>query len=259
MNEKLSFRDLQKISAYLDGQMAARKQSRFEERLRAEKELQSALEELRLNRELLRRQPALRARRNFTLTTAMIGERRPARVYPYWGLATALAGLFLVFLLVGDLFARRAAPTAMPAQLAEAVQLQAGQSEDAALLSEAAPESLAATSALPLDAAPMAAMPAPPESPAELSQGTPLPSAKMVAPPAPAEEAAATEPTEPAAQAFNLEVDSTEAEQESGTVIDRSQKIFGVPRNFWRGIELVSAVVMVVCGAAWIASRRRNV
>jgi hypothetical protein len=259
VNKKLSFRDWQKISVYLDGQMGAREQSRFEERLRTEKDLQSALEVLRLNREFLRHQPALRARRNFTLTTAMVGKRRPARAYPLLGLATALAGLFLVFLLIGDLLAQRAAPTAMPAQLAEEVQLQSGQPENAAVLSEAASESLSATSALPLEAAPMAAMPAPTESPVENPQATPLPSAKMVAPPAPAEEAADMAPTEPAVQAFSLEADSTEAEQESTTVIDRSQKILGVPRNFWRGIELLSAVVAVVCGAAWIASRRRNV
>ena len=73
MKTKLSTRDRQALSAYLDGQLAPRQRRRLEERLQQEPALQDALDGLRHTRSILRSQPKLRAPRNFTLTPEMAG------------------------------------------------------------------------------------------------------------------------------------------------------------------------------------------
>ena len=101
----LSSRDLELLSSYLDRQLSSQEQRRLEERLKLNPALQSALDELRRTRVILRSLPKVRAPRNFTLTPAMIPARRRQ---PYFGLSfnwatvSALATFFLVTFFAGD-------------------------------------------------------------------------------------------------------------------------------------------------------------
>jgi anti-sigma factor RsiW len=118
----LPVRDVERLSAYLDGQLSAADQRELVARLDREPRLRQALEELRQVREALRALPPVRPPRNFMLTPAMVGRAsaRPSRGFAYaW--ASALATLAVVFLAVADLTgggllaARQSAPAAVPA------------------------------------------------------------------------------------------------------------------------------------------------
>jgi hypothetical protein len=107
MTKNISMREWEALSAYLDGQLPAKERTRLETRLSQAPELQSALEDLRRTRSVLRSQPKVRAPRNFTLTPDMVGLKtrssRRAPAYPFFGLASALAGFLFLLVIVGDL------------------------------------------------------------------------------------------------------------------------------------------------------------
>ena len=95
-----SSRDLEQLSAYLDGQLSRSDLSRLEARIHADPEFAGALEELRQTRTLLQRAPQRRAPRNFTLTPRMAGIRPPVpRLVPVLSWASAVAMLFFIFTL----------------------------------------------------------------------------------------------------------------------------------------------------------------
>jgi anti-sigma factor RsiW len=105
MRDGLTKRDWEIISAYLDGQLSARKQARFESRLQQDQQLRDAYEELRATRQLLRNAPKLRAPRSFMLSPEMASQpHRLPRLAPVFGWAAAVASFFFVLFLVGDLF-----------------------------------------------------------------------------------------------------------------------------------------------------------
>lgn len=94
----MNFRDVELLSAYLDGQISPSDSSRLESRLASDPELAATLQALRESRGLLRRLPKRRAPRNFTLTYAMVGKKPPLpRSYPIFRFATALAAILFVF------------------------------------------------------------------------------------------------------------------------------------------------------------------
>ncbi len=64
----LSFRDYEKFSAYLDGQLSPAETQKLEAQLKANPEWRLALDELSATRTLLRSAPRYRAPRNFTLS-----------------------------------------------------------------------------------------------------------------------------------------------------------------------------------------------
>lgn len=102
---RVSDRDLELLSTYLDGQLNQSEQARLETRLRKDPNLQAAYEQLQRTRLLLRSLPRMRAPRNYTLSPRMI----PARTvmpqsYPVLRLVTALASFLLIFALLGDFF-----------------------------------------------------------------------------------------------------------------------------------------------------------
>jgi anti-sigma factor RsiW len=101
--QKISPRDWEMLSAYLDGELTERQRQDLEARLTQEASLQAALDELRDTRTALRSLPPLRAPRNFTLSAEMAGARSMASLYPRLRLASALAGVLFAVLLVGDL------------------------------------------------------------------------------------------------------------------------------------------------------------
>jgi hypothetical protein len=105
MRDTLTKRDWETISAYLDGQLSARKQAHFESRLQQDQQLRIALEEMQHTRGILRNTPKLRAPRSFVLTPALAGQpRRLPRLAPIFGWASAVASFLFVIFFVGDLF-----------------------------------------------------------------------------------------------------------------------------------------------------------
>lgn len=133
----ISSRDLERLSAYLDGTLSAREAASLEVRLQDDLVLRQELAELRETIRLVGSLPMARSPRNFTLTPEMVGIRERPRVYPVMQFATALATfIFLamvgVDLLTSSSLLRAAAPavkeqTAMEAALPEANALKAGE------------------------------------------------------------------------------------------------------------------------------------
>ena len=104
----VSPRDIEMLSAYLDGQLSPKDVARLRVRLQENPQMQITLDELRITRAAVRSLPRLRAPRNFTLTPQMVGgrvaTRRRAGVSPYpaFGFASLLASLLLVLVFVAD-------------------------------------------------------------------------------------------------------------------------------------------------------------
>ena len=168
-----SSRDLEILSAYLDGQLSRSSRARLETRIHADKELATALEELRQTRALLRRTPHRRAPRNFTLTPGMAGIRPPVpRLVPVLSWASAVAMLFFIFTLgaslVGQLSFGSAAPMSAAAPRAS--------SEGPLVAATMAPLGAAPATAAPATMPPVVAAPAPqaPEATAAPATMAPL-------------------------------------------------------------------------------------
>ncbi|MFN3491875.1 MAG: anti-sigma factor family protein [Anaerolineales bacterium] len=93
-----NFRDIENLSAYLDGQLSDTESKRLTTRLESDLELASVLSDLSSTRNILRKLPARKAPRNFTLTRKMVGLKPPLpRTYPLFRLATIFATLLFVF------------------------------------------------------------------------------------------------------------------------------------------------------------------
>jgi hypothetical protein len=124
MKTKISPREWEALSAYLDEQLSPRRRAQIESRLETSPDFRQALEELSQTRSLLRSAPRPRAPRNFTLTPEMAGLRLGARqrpsAYPVLRLASALAALFFVVIFAGELVARSIQPE--PMQVSHAPQ-----------------------------------------------------------------------------------------------------------------------------------------
>lgn len=116
MNDSLSFRDVERLSAYLDGQLSRVEAARLEARLTTDPALRAVLEDLRQARSLLRRAPRRRAPRNFALSPRMAGLRPPVpRGVPLLSWASALAALLFFCTFSGNLVGRLALNAAAPA------------------------------------------------------------------------------------------------------------------------------------------------
>ncbi len=116
----MNFRDVELLSAYLDGKLSRSDAARLESRLSADPDLRGTLEQLRETRGLLRRLPQRRAPRNFRLTPKMVGIRPPEpRSYPVFRFATVLAAFLFVAAValnaVTPFASRHLAPVAAPA------------------------------------------------------------------------------------------------------------------------------------------------
>ena len=91
------FRDIEKLSAYLDGQLSQSDSAHLESRIESDRELASALNDLRFTRGILRKLPARKAPRNFMLTRKMVGLKPPLpRTYSFFRFSSAFATLLLV-------------------------------------------------------------------------------------------------------------------------------------------------------------------
>jgi anti-sigma factor RsiW len=91
------FRDIELLSSYMDGQLGPSDSARLESRLQSDPQLAAAFEDLRAARGILRRLPARKAPRNFTLTRKMVGAKPPMPPgYSFFRFSSALATVLLV-------------------------------------------------------------------------------------------------------------------------------------------------------------------
>ena len=150
----LSFRDMENLSAYLDGQLSPVEKTRLENRIQSDPSLASALEEFRQTRKLLRRTPHRRAPRNFTLTPKMAGIRPPVpRLVPVLSWASAVATLLFIFTLGTSLVGQLAPSSAAPMMAAGPSGLGGGPAS-AATAAPATAAPVAPAPAVPATAAP---------------------------------------------------------------------------------------------------------
>lgn len=96
MKQMPTFRDVEKISTYLDGQLPEAEKRRLTARLESDPQLAAVAEDLRQARALLRQTPRRRVPRNFVLTPHMAGIKPPVpRIIPVMRLASGLAVVLL--------------------------------------------------------------------------------------------------------------------------------------------------------------------
>jgi anti-sigma factor RsiW len=94
----INSRDLEQLSAYLDGQLSPSDSARLESRISSDTELASALQDIRSARGILRKLPGRKAPRNFTLTRQMVGLKPPLpRSYSFFRFSSAFAAVLLIF------------------------------------------------------------------------------------------------------------------------------------------------------------------
>ncbi len=92
-----NFRDIEQLSSYLDGQLSPSESARVESRLSSDPKLASAYNDIRAARGILRKLPARKAPRNFTLTRQMVGLKPPLpRTYSVFRFSSALAAFLLM-------------------------------------------------------------------------------------------------------------------------------------------------------------------
>src|SRR3990172_7016356 len=103
---QISARDLEGLSAYVDGRLAPAEAAALERRLERDPQLRGALEELRQTVSVLHSLPQMPVPRSFALTLDLIG-RRAVRWYPVLQLGTALAGLAFFVVIGLDAVAQR--------------------------------------------------------------------------------------------------------------------------------------------------------
>lgn len=112
-----NFRDIEQLSSYLDGQLSPSEFKQLESRLTSDPELASVLNEMRAARGLLRKMPARRAPRNFTLTRKMVGLKPPLpQSYSFFRLSTAIASVLLVLTFAANSLPRIGLGAAAPVQ-----------------------------------------------------------------------------------------------------------------------------------------------
>lgn len=110
-----SFRDVEQLSASLDGQLSQAEMTRLEARIRSDPALGATLADLHQARAILHRTPKRRIPRNFTLTPRMAGIRPPVpRLVPVLSWASAVAMLLFIFNLGTNLLGQLSFGAAAP-------------------------------------------------------------------------------------------------------------------------------------------------
>jgi anti-sigma factor RsiW len=118
----LPARDLELLSAYLDGELSARDLARLLPRLEREPGLKQALEEMKAVVQQLGSLPEAPLPRSFTLTPETTGLRSRPRVYPVFQFATALAAIVFVALVGLDTFTGQLSMASRAAVMSDAVE-----------------------------------------------------------------------------------------------------------------------------------------
>jgi len=138
------FSDIEQLSFYLDGQLSPSESARMESRISSDPELASAFKDIRAARSILRRLPARKAPRNFTLTRQMVGLKPPLpRSYSFFRFSTSFATVLLMLtfaanLILPNISLGAGAPAAAP-MAQEAYGIGGGPAATEAPMAAAAP------------------------------------------------------------------------------------------------------------------------
>ena len=100
----LSQSDIEKVSAYLDGELVERDKAILEARLKLEPELFAVLQELRVIKGSLNELPEVRIPRSFTLSSETIDSKPSVFTFPRLQFATALVGIALVMRVAAETY-----------------------------------------------------------------------------------------------------------------------------------------------------------
>ncbi len=107
MNEVVPPKEWEELSMFLDEQLNPKDNERLESQIQQSPELQSALDELRALRSLLRSQPEIKAPRNYSLSADTVGiqfkQRNVGSIFPALSFAAVIASLLFVFVFISDL------------------------------------------------------------------------------------------------------------------------------------------------------------
>ncbi|QRN82997.1 hypothetical protein JR338_11360 [Chloroflexota bacterium] len=139
MNERQRVKELEQLSAYLDGQLDETEQRQIESRLASEPELQEMYEGLRNTKLLFSRLRRVRAPRSFTLTPDMVKVRKQKQPFfssVRW--ATSLAAILLVVMFGAEYILGGFSST--QSERAVAPMLESVYVQDEAILAEEEPE-----------------------------------------------------------------------------------------------------------------------
>ena len=81
MKNNISPQDLKNISAYLDGELNASSSRKMKDRLERDPNLRTALDAMRVTKNILQRTPKRPAPRNFTLSSQMVAKSPPLPIH----------------------------------------------------------------------------------------------------------------------------------------------------------------------------------
>lgn len=101
----ISRKELETITAFLDGELSLKEKAHFEERLEQSPAMQSMLNQQAALKSALRMLPVLKAPRNFTLTRAEAQQaKRGTFLQPMFGWASAISALLLAVVFGAEFF-----------------------------------------------------------------------------------------------------------------------------------------------------------
>jgi len=143
--DRIARADIERLSAYLDGELNPGEAEQLEARLATDRELSRALTALRATVEVVGSLPEIRPPRSFALTQDMV---RPRRAYPILQFSTAAAALGFVLVIGADLLFGGAADLSMGAS-SEQLPFAADQLADSAAAPDPARSPRRSISAVP--------------------------------------------------------------------------------------------------------------
>lgn len=136
MNEDISPREWESLSAYLDGELNLEEEKQFERTLNQKPALRRSLEKLRQTRLLLRQMPQIRAPRNFIITPEQTGIKPTGSLFDFsftlLRAVSVIATILLVVVFTGDLLNRSGGIPSAP-------NMGALQEQEAFMLEQTAP------------------------------------------------------------------------------------------------------------------------
>ena len=133
---QLSPRDIEQLSAYLDGALRPRQRAALEKRLHTHYTLRKTYEEMHKTRLLLRSAPRLRAPHNFTLTPQLVRAPLQTRLPALFGTVSAFSSALLILfvigsLLIGNIGAPASSPEALAVSINATVEVESEAAEEA--------------------------------------------------------------------------------------------------------------------------------
>lgn len=266
---RISPREWENLSAYLDEELPEKERTRLESRLKGNPELKAALEDLRRIRLVLRSQPRLRAHRNFTLTPEMVAKPgvfrnkavtgRFERAFPALRFASALASILLVLVVLGDLLTgappipRMYSASAPQAVTTEQLMLKEAPVEEAARGSQLAPEAQATSTEAAMSSLAAGAYPAPQAT--DTGQTLLMAPAQSTASPEPTVVAFAQSPAN-TQQDTALQPPSVEDAQPVGNLVEGSERLLN--HRTLRILEITLFIMALGSGLLAIYLRRAH-